>query len=77
MLIPSKHAHPDDTVLAAATQLLPALRRAHVMQYDELKKRLPDREGADYLFTPAVDLLFLLGLLEYHPNVDAFVYTGS
>lgn len=77
MLIPNKHAHPDETVLAAATRLLASLRQKRVMLHDELKQKLPDRSGsAEYLFVPAVSLLYLLGLAEYRPNVDAFEYTG-
>lgn len=78
MLTPNKHSHPDDTVLAAATKLLGALRKNRVISYDELKNKLPDRNGsADYLFTPAVSLLYLLGLVEYRSSVDAFEYLGA
>lgn len=77
MLIPSKNYHPDDTVLAAATRLLLVLRSRRILQYGELRSRLLERDGSDYLFTPAIDLLYLLGLVEYHPNTDAFEYVGS
>ncbi|MGL5829699.1 MAG: ABC-three component system middle component 8 [Angustibacter sp.] len=78
MLIPTKHSHPDATVLAASTRLLKALRSKRVLPYDELKSKLPDRDGsAEYLFTPSISLLFLLGLVEYRPSVDAFEYTGT
>ncbi|WP_420869339.1 ABC-three component system middle component 8 [Corynebacterium hesseae] len=77
MLIPSKHSHPDDTVLAAATQLLPVLRSRRILRYGELRHYLPTRDGSDYLFTPAIDLLYLLGLVEYRPSTDAFEYVGS
>lgn len=77
MLIPSKNYHPDDTVLAAATRLLLVLRSYRILQYGELRSSLLARDGSDYLFTPAIDLLYLLGLVEYHPNTDAFEYVGS
>lgn len=77
MLIPSKNYHPDDTVLAAATCLLLVLRAYRILQYEELRSRLLTRNDSDYLFTPAIDLLYLLGLVEYHPNTDAFEYVGS
>lgn len=78
MLRPSKHSHPDQTVLAAATVLLAELRRRRAVQYTELKAAL-DRSarGSDFLFTPALNLLYLLGLLEYHPAADLFEYTGK
>lgn len=79
MLLPNKHSHPDETVLAAATVLLKDLRRKQAVQYDELKSLLDTKssETADYLFTPAVSLLFLLGLVHYRGAVDAFEYAGQ
>lgn len=78
MLRPHKHSHPDQTVLAAATVLLRKLRSRRVVPYAELKLAL-DRSttSSDFLFTPAVSLLHLLGLLEYRPTVDAFEYRGK
>ena len=77
MLLPNKHSHPDETVLAAATLLLKALRRKRAVQYDELKAVLDRKSGsADYLFTPAVSLLYLLGLVDYKKTVDTFEYSG-
>ncbi|MEU4445462.1 ABC-three component system middle component 8 [Actinosynnema sp. NPDC050801] len=78
MLLPNKHSHPDETVLAAATLLLKALRRKRAVAYDELKAVLEKRsDSADYLFTPAVSLLYLLGLVDYRKTVDTFEYTGK
>jgi hypothetical protein len=77
MLKPNKHSHPDATVLAAATVVLAELRRKRAVQYDDLKAKLATRSrGAEYLFTPAVSLLHILGLTEYLPKVDSFEYTG-
>ena len=76
MLLPNKHSHPDDTVLAAATLLLRALRRKRVMKYSEARAMLrPDT--ADFLFIPAVNLLFITGLLDYQNTSDLFEYTGK
>jgi len=78
MLRPNKHSHPDQTVLAAATVLLRELRRYRAVKYGDLKKTLDDRvRGSDYLFTPALSLLHLLGLVEYRPTVDTFEYMGK
>lgn len=78
MLRPNKHSHPDETVLAAATLLLKKLRRKRAVQYDELKAVLNrNPESSDYLFTPAVSLLYLLGLVDYKDNIDTFEYSGK
>ncbi|WP_280431693.1 ABC-three component system middle component 8 [Nocardia brasiliensis] len=77
MLIPNKHAHPDETVLAAATVVLKELKRRRVIPYGDLREVLGKRVGAvDFLFTPAVSLLYVLGLVEYLPKVDSFEYRG-
>lgn len=78
MLLPHKHSHPDQTVLAAATAVLRPLRRTRVMTYDELKESAKGRvQDIDYLFTPALSLLYILGLVEYRPTVDTFEYVGN
>jgi hypothetical protein len=78
MLQPSKHAHPDRTVVAAATFTLRELQRRRVIDYDDLRAALERRTGvsADVLFLPAVSLLHILGLVEYQSTSDAFEYLG-
>lgn len=78
MLRPSKHSHPDATVVAAAVAALNALRRKRVLSFDELKDAVEQKtRSTEYLFSPAVSLLFVLGLVEYRPTVDAFEYVGG
>jgi hypothetical protein len=78
MLLPNKHSHPDETVLAAATLLLKKLRRKRAVQFDELKAVLNRKsDSADYLFTPAISLLYLLDLVDYKETIDTFEYSGK
>jgi hypothetical protein len=78
MLSPSKHDHPDQTVIAAATTLLKRLRSKRAVRYDELHAHLEkSTRGADFLFIPALSVLFMLGLVEYRPTVDIFEYRGQ
>jgi hypothetical protein len=77
MIRPSKHAHPDKTMIAVATVLLKRLRQRRTQGFDDLRRHLASTsEGVDTLYLPALDLLFLLGLVEYHPKTDAFEYLG-
>jgi hypothetical protein len=77
MLAPNKHSHPDETVIAAATVLLQELRGHRIVAYDELKSTLTSRStAAEYLFTPALSFLYLVGLVEYRPTIDSFEYVG-
>jgi hypothetical protein len=79
MLFPSKHSHPDRTVFAAATVLLKALRQKRIVAFDDLIQVLTPSAGtsAEFLFLPAVSLLHILGLVDYHATVDSFEYRGA
>jgi len=77
MIRPSKHAHPDKTLVAVATLLLERLRKRRAAGFDELRDYLDKkRQGVGALFLPALHMLFLLGLVAYRPKTDAFEYTG-
>ena len=79
MLLPNKHSHPDRTVLAAAAILLRELRRKRIVGFDDLIRVIVPTTGpsAEVLFLPAVSLLHILGLVEYHAAVDSFEYRGE
>ena len=77
MLRPSKHSHPDRTVINVSMLLLTRLKARRIEEYDALKKLVTKNvSGGDVLFLPAVNLLYLLGLVEYRPKTDAFEYLG-
>lgn len=78
MLRPSKHSHPDRTVINVSMLLLSRLKSRRVEEYDDLRKLAKKNvSGGDVLFLPAINLLFLLGLIEYRPKTDAFEYLGQ
>ena len=78
MLRPSKHAHPDRTVINVALLVLLRLRAKRLCDYDALfayaRKAVV---GGDVLFLPSLNFLFLMGLVEYHPKTDAREYVGQ
>lgn len=77
MLRPTKHSHPDRTVINVSMQLLGRLRDRRIEDYGKLQKfskKIVD--GGDVLYLPALNFLFLLGLIEYHPKNDALEYIG-
>lgn len=77
MLRPSKHSHPDRTVVNVALLLLSRLRKRRLEGYTALRvyaKKVV--AGGDVLFLPALNFLFLLGLIEYRPKTDAIEYVG-
>ncbi len=78
MLRPTKHTHPDKTVINVAVFLLEKLRKNRIEQFSELysfvKNQLKDCES---LFIPALDFLFILGAIEYRPKIDSFEYVAK
>lgn len=75
MLRPSKHSHPDQTVLAMSLGLLQRLRARRIESFESLRSFAKARvAGGDVLFLPALSFLFLMGVLAYHPKNDSFEY---
>lgn len=75
MLRPTKHSHPDRTVVNMALLLLMHLKTRRVEDYETLrqygKKKI---SGGDVLFLPALNFLFLMGRIEYRPKTDAIEF---
>ena len=77
MLRPTKHSHPDQTVINVALLLLMRLKARRVDEYDALRSYLKKKvRSGDLLFLPAVNFLFALGLIDYRPKIDSFEYLG-
>lgn len=77
MLRPTKHSHPDQTVINVSLLLLRRLKTRRVDDYDTLRKYAKKSVmGGDVLFLPALNFLFLMGLIDYRPKTDAVEYLG-
>ncbi|MGP6112222.1 ABC-three component system middle component 8 [Pseudomonas aeruginosa] len=77
MLRPTKHSHPDRTVINVSLLLLARLKIRRVDEYDVLRKFAKKSViGGDVLFLPALNFLYLMGLIEYRPKTDAVEYVG-
>lgn len=77
MLRPTKHSHPDQTVVNVALLLLTRLHKRRLDGYGALRAYAKKAvTGGDILFLPALNFLFLLGLIEYRPKNDSIEYVG-
>lgn len=77
MLRPTKHSHPDRTVINVSLRLLGRLKTRRLEDYDGLREYIGKAvAGGDVLFLPALNLLYLLGLIDYRPKTDAVEYIG-
>lgn len=78
MLRPSKHAHPDRTVINVALLVLMRLRAKRLCDYSSLSAYARKAVvGGGVLFLPSLNFLFLMGMVEYHPKTDALEYVGQ
>jgi hypothetical protein len=77
MLRPTKHSHPDRTVVSLALVLVGRLRAKRVENYDGLRAFSTAKvDGGDVLFLPALSFLYLMGVVEYRSKNDSFEYVG-
>jgi hypothetical protein len=77
MLRPTKHSHPDRTVINVSLLLLARLMVRRLDDYDSLQKYVKKIViGGDVLFLPALNFLYLMGLIDYRPKTDAVEYVG-
>ena len=75
LLLPTKHSHPDKTIIAIATIILQRLKKVRLEQYDDLLDYLQNKnKNGEYLFLSAINFLYLLGLVEYQKKTDSFEY---
>ncbi len=77
MLRPTKHSHPDRTIINMSLLLLVRLKTRRLDDYSGLRKFAKRAiSGGDVLFLPALNLLYLLGLIDYRSKTDAVEYIG-
>jgi hypothetical protein len=77
MLRPTKHSHPDRTVVNVAVLLLGRLKKRRLEAYYDLRSYSKKSvKGGDVLFLPALNFLFLMGLVDYRPKTDSIEYLG-
>ena len=75
MIRPVKHLELNSCVLRAASILLLKLKNTRVCTYTDLRASLAVMgEDIDVTFVHAVNLLFLLGRVDYHPQTDSLEY---
>jgi hypothetical protein len=77
MLRPTKHSHPDRTIINLSVVLLARLKNRRLDDYYSLQKYAKKIvSGGDVLFLPALNFLYLMGLIEYRPKTDSVEYLG-
>jgi hypothetical protein len=77
MLRPTTHSHPDRTIINLSVLLLSRLKSRRLDDYYGLQKYAKKSvSGGDVLFLPALNFLYLMGLIDYRPKTDSVEYVG-
>lgn len=75
MIKPTKHSHPDKTVVYASFIMLKELRKKRIVSYSDLYQLIKSKvTSGEFLFMPSLNFLFLLGLIEYKVKTDSIEY---
>ena len=75
---PNKYTHPDKAIISSSSILLKLLMKKKVVSFDKMQNAVADyTKCGNILFLPAISLLYLWGLIEYHPKNDTFEYIGK
>ncbi|MDR5610603.1 MULTISPECIES: ABC-three component system middle component 8 [unclassified Arsenophonus] len=78
MLRPTKHSHPDKTVINVALIILCRLKEQRIESYSNLLKHVKRKiSGGNILFLPALNFLFIVGVIEYRPKTDSVEYIAN
>ncbi len=76
MIRPTKHMDLNICTLSIAASILSVLQQNNAIPLEELDETIQTRVGskAQANFIPALNLLYLLGKVEYDDENDAIVY---
>lgn len=78
MLRPTKHSHPDKTIINVSLIIISRLKTVRIDRYDNLLNHIKKSvSGGDCLFLPALNFLYLMGTIEYRAKIDSFEYVVS
>ena len=79
MLTPRKHLDLDTSVLRISGLLLKEIQKRGVVEFEKLRTLVLRRTGPDgeLAFFPALDLLFLLGRVDYHLKNDTIEFKAD
>lgn len=72
MLKPHKYLDLDNSVLLISSEMLKVLTEYNCIEYEDLFRIIKEKfeESGDFLFLPALNFLYLLGVVEYSSELD-------
>lgn len=78
IISPNKHTNPNLTTVALTARAIKILSKRRTLPVTDLRKKITSVEdGTDKLFLPCLNLMYLLGLIEYRMKTDTVEYVGK
>lgn len=85
MIKPTRYMNMNLSVIRVSSEIIELLIKSPIMKFDEILASLEQIIGNEvrFVFIPAIDFLYLLGIIDYHEESDVFelvsgkVMTGS
>lgn len=75
MIRPTRHNHPDKTLIFTSYLMLQQVKSKRIVDYSTLFKYVKENvTSGEFLFLPALNFLYLLGLIQYHKRTDSIEY---
>lgn len=85
MIKPTRYMNLNLSLIRVSSEIIELLIKSPIMKFDEILASLEQIIGNEvrFVFIPAIDFLYLLGIIDYHEELDVFelvsdkVMTGS
>jgi len=76
MLTPTKHMNLDNSLIRISALIIKIIKKSKIIKCNELLNKLINSEGENvrYSFLPALNFIFLFGLVEYYPKTDSLEF---
>jgi hypothetical protein len=76
MITPHKHMNLDCSVLRVSALMIREVAKRRTIDIESLRKRIVKKLGVDaeLIFVPALNFLFLLDRIVYHPKNDTLEF---
>mgnify|MGYP001605077382 CR=1 FL=1 len=79
MITPTKYMDLDLSIVRVASLIIKMFEQSKILEYREVLDYLIGKAGDDvkHVFVPALDFLYLLGIVEYHLHTDSIEFIGT
>jgi len=79
MIAPIKYMDLDLSVVRVSSIIIKLFEKNRIMEYSEVLEHLVGKVGEEvkHVFVPALDFLYLLGMIDYHLQTDSLEFLAK